>query len=75
MRNTRIGVVCSAACCLLAAAGPLQPLDSLGADGTKRPNVLFIVVDDVRPELGCYGQDYIKGSNIDRLAKAGVRKH
>ncbi len=72
MRNTQVGVVCSAACCLLAAAGPLRPLDSLSADGIKRPNVLFIVVDDLRPELACYGQDYIKSPNIDRLAKAGV---
>ncbi|HNQ90663.1 MAG TPA: sulfatase [Verrucomicrobiota bacterium] len=37
-----------------------------------RPNVLFIAVDDLRPELGCYGKDYIHSPNIDRLAKAGL---
>jgi arylsulfatase A-like enzyme len=38
----------------------------------KSPNVLFIAVDDLRPELGCYGAKEIKSPNIDRLAKSGV---
>ena len=32
------------------------------------PNVLFIAVDDLRPELNCYGQDHIISPNLDRLA-------
>ena len=35
-------------------------------------NVLFIMVDDLRPELGCYGNDIIHSPNIDRLASEGV---
>ena len=42
------------------------------ADATQKPNVLFIVVDDLRPELGCYGRDYIKSPNIDGLARTGM---
>ena len=38
----------------------------------KKPNVLFIAVDDLRPELGCYGNSYVKSRNIDRLAKNGI---
>ena len=37
-----------------------------------RPNILFIAVDDLRPEFGAYGADYIKSPNLDRLAKAGI---
>jgi iduronate 2-sulfatase len=38
----------------------------------RRPNVLFIAIDDLRPELGCYGADHIKSPHIDRLASQGV---
>jgi len=38
----------------------------------KRPNVLFIGVDDLRPELNCYGATHIHSPNIDRLAAEGV---
>ena len=36
-------------------------------------NVLLIVVDDLRPELGCYGSTLAKSPNIDKLAQRGVR--
>ena len=38
----------------------------------ERPNVLIIAVDDLRPELACYGKQHIQSPNIDRLAKSGV---
>ena len=37
-----------------------------------KPNVLFIYVDDLRPELGCYGNSYIVSPNIDKLAEQGA---
>lgn len=36
----------------------------------KKPNVLFICIDDLRRELGCYGS-LVKTPNIDRLAGEG----
>lgn len=40
--------------------------------GQTRPNVLFIAVDDLRPELGCYGVEDIITPNLDRLAAEGL---
>ena len=39
---------------------------------TPKMNVLFIMADDMRPELGCYGVEAVKTPNIDRLASSGV---
>ncbi|MEM1444321.1 MAG: sulfatase-like hydrolase/transferase, partial [Verrucomicrobiota bacterium] len=43
------------------------------ANATDRPNVLFIAVDDLRPELGCYGSTEAITPHIDRLAAEGIR--
>jgi len=42
------------------------------AAAAGKPNILFIAVDDLRPEFGAYGFDYIKSPNLDRLARAGL---
>lgn len=44
--------------------------------GTKPPpNVLFIAVDDLRTDLGCYGNEAMHSPHIDQLASEGVRFH
>jgi arylsulfatase A-like enzyme len=47
-------------------------LASLLTAAPKPPNILFIAVDDLRPELGCYGEKTIRSPHIDRLAASGV---
>jgi uncharacterized sulfatase len=42
---------------------------------SERPNVVFIILDDLRPELGCYGVAEVLSPNIDRLAKRGMLCH
>ncbi len=39
----------------------------------RKPNVLFIAVDDLRPQLHCFGHKQIISPNIDRLAASGLR--
>ena len=39
---------------------------------TAPPNILFIAVDDLRPELSCYGASHIHSPNIDQLASEGM---
>lgn len=45
---------------------------TLSTRAADRPNVLFIAVDDLRPEFGAYGARYVKSPNLDRLAQAGM---
>ena len=39
---------------------------------TTRPNILFIAVDDLRPQMNCYGQTQMITPNFDRLAARGM---
>ena len=39
----------------------------------QSPNILMIAVDDLRPQLNCYGHAHMISPNIDRLADEGVR--
>ena len=58
-----------------AAAGAVfgSPAYIRGAlSGGRKPNILFIPVDDLRPQLGCYGRRQMISPNIDRLASEGT---
>jgi N-sulfoglucosamine sulfohydrolase len=52
---------------LLFAAGPLL------AETPKRPNLVWIVAEDICPNLGCYGDKDAITPNLDRLAAQGAR--
>ena len=57
--------------CLLSVTVGL-PSVAVSAD---RPNVLLICVDDLRPELSCFGASYVRSPHIDRLAAEGRAFH
>lgn len=50
--------------CLLTVAFSVHAAD--------KPNVLFIAIDDLRPELGCYGSEIAVSPNLDALAANGL---
>lgn len=66
--KTALILIASIACCCTPA-----PAKAVG----KKPNVLLICVDDLRPELACFGVSYIHSPNIDQLASRGraFRRH
>lgn len=54
----------------IVALGILLPPVAYPAD---RPNVLFLICDDLNCDLGSYGHPQVQSPNIDRLAARGVR--
>ncbi len=57
--------------CILLIAG--SHVFAARAAETNRLNVLFIISDDLRAELGSYGSKLVKTPNLDKLASSGVR--
>ena len=48
--------------------------NSLYTQNSKQPNFVFFLVDDLGySDIGCYGSDYYKTPNIDKLAHEGVK--
>lgn len=45
---------------------------TLCGDAAERPNIVFIAIDDLRPELGCYGSDIAVSPSLDALAAEGL---
>lgn len=69
MRWNKLGLFIPA---LLVSSSAIGQKNSLPSEHKEKQNVLFLIIDDLRPELGCYGASYMHTPNIDRLARQGV---
>jgi len=56
---------------LILILSSFAPLREACAATAQKLNILLICIDDLRPELNCYGAEYIHSPNIDRLAASG----
>eukprot|EP00070_Physeter_catodon_P031691 XP_028338585.1 iduronate 2-sulfatase [Physeter catodon] len=56
-----LGLVLASVCASVGSAAP-------GDSAPDALNVLLIIVDDLRPSLGCYGDKLIRSPNMDQLA-------
>ena len=63
-RGAPAAVFLMAGTLVAGAADPATP---------DRPNVLLILVDDLKPALGCYGDASARTPNLDALAGRGLR--
>lgn len=61
---TRRRFMAGSAVAMLSRQAPAQ---------ASRPNILFISCEDTSPDLGCYGDEYARTPNLDRLAGQGAR--
>ena len=69
--------LCATLCALIAIMSPAWAVErdvGTAADDAGL-NVLLICVDDLRPELKCFGKDYIRSPHIDQLAERGRAFH
>jgi len=56
---------------LLAVALVALAAAAVATAAPSKPNLLFIVADDMRPELGIYGQSYMSTPNLDEFGRSG----
>ena len=72
----RVAALCALllACAAFVLAGGVGAQTRARAKGQRRPNIIFIVADDLgRGDLGAYGQRFIRTPNLDRMAREGLR--
>jgi len=58
----------------LGAAAIVVPTELPGAQPNKdRPNILWVLSEDISPDLSCYGTPAVHTPNLDELARQGIR--
>ncbi len=63
-----------ATCLALFAACASMPVAAADVPTTAgRPNIVWIIVDDMSPNFSCYGESTIQTPHVDRLAREGTR--
>jgi len=51
------------------APGPVAEVNPKAS----RPNIVYLIMEDISPALGCYGQPLVRTPRVDRLASQGIR--
>lgn len=70
-RGKLFNQLCRRLACLVVLGASLFSIAA--TDAKQAPNVLMVVIDDLRPELHTYGVDAVRTPNIDSFAKRGMR--
>ena len=59
-------------CALIFLFSMLSTCKTKNEEAEKRPNFVFIIIDDQNQDLACFGKNHVKTPNIDKLATQGV---
>jgi N-sulfoglucosamine sulfohydrolase len=59
--------------CLLLSVSTLFAAAPVPAAGARRPNILWLIGENLAHDLGCYGAQHVRTPHLDRLAAEGVR--
>ncbi|MEQ8786720.1 MAG: sulfatase [Pirellulaceae bacterium] len=51
----------------------VSPVLAAEKANAERPNIVWLIVEDMSADFGCYGETAIKTPNVDALAKGGVK--
>lgn len=70
IRSPMNKLLCSVTLSIVGFVSTPQAAES--SNTKNNTNFIFIIVDDLRPQLNCYGSTQMKTPHIDRLAKNGV---
>ena len=57
---------------MLSLAAALATAAGAALAAPRKANVLHLVADDMRPNLGCYGHSFMKTPHLDLLAQTGL---
>jgi uncharacterized sulfatase len=57
--------------CFLAVS--FLSVNALAQNSAEKPNIVWLIAEDLSPDLGCYGHPLVKTPNIDKLADKGIR--
>lgn len=58
---------------MIALTGSLSKVIGQESPDGRRPNIVWIIPDDMSADFSCYGETSIETPNVDRLAARGVR--
>ncbi|WP_198840434.1 sulfatase [Aureibaculum flavum] len=69
---SRVKLLSLMVCSFMFGLSACKQHKEIASGKVERPNILFIPIDDLRPDLGAYGNTVVKSPNIDALANNGV---
>ncbi len=73
MRRIRYYIIVSFPALLLLQCSFRSKVSPEVNPSSARPNIIWIITEDISPEMGCYGYGQVQTPNLDAFANEGIR--